>query len=181
MPSCLFFPPQEQAEGFLEESLLGGTVSLLCTALNRTLELRVVYTPASGDLCGRKCSLDPRFVTAFLDQPRRPQPGEYAPLPPEMLFFDLACAARHLPLESSNGPARAVDSNRSHGEEKSSERLILRWRSRTRHSMCGMASMSAMSRRGLSQAIEARQAGAAEAGSVLPGKADSDSGSMPMP
>ena len=112
----------QQADGVLEGSLLG---SLLCTALNRTLDLRAVFTPASGDLCGLKCSLDPRFVRAFLDQPRRPQQGEYAPLPPETLFFDLASAVRHLPLESSNGPVR-VDSNGSHGEEMSREELIMR-------------------------------------------------------
>ena len=80
---------------------MGGTVSLLCTVLERSLDINVVFIPASGELWGRECKLAPSFVEAFLEQPRRPEANEFEPFPPETHFIDLALASGNLPKKNS--------------------------------------------------------------------------------
>ena len=93
---------------------MGGTVSLLCTALEpcRSLDIHVVYTPASGKLWGRECKLAPSFIEEFLEKPRCPEPNEYEPFPPATHFIDLALASGNMPKENSqllpNGGRRAA-------------------------------------------------------------------------
>lgn len=60
----------------------------------------MVFIPASGELWGRECKLAPSFVAEFLEQPRRPEPNEFEPFPPETHFIDLALASGNLPKKT---------------------------------------------------------------------------------
>jgi hypothetical protein len=103
----LFFAqkqPQGEAGDVLEEGVLGGIVCLLCPALLPRIDVHLVYIPASGELLGRECKLASSFVKEFLDRPRRPQPGEYAPFSPRTHLLDLVdFASGHMPLEIAKG------------------------------------------------------------------------------
>ncbi len=98
----------------MEERLIGGKVDLLCTVMapSTVLEIHVVYTPASGELAGRECKLEPGYIKDYLQLPRCPRPDEYALFPSNTLFLDLASASGHMSTESNlvdaNGERRAL-------------------------------------------------------------------------
>ena len=154
---------------------MGGTVSLLCTALapSRWLDIHVVYTPASGELWGRECKLAPGFIKEFLEQPRRPEPSEYEPFPPLTHFMDLAMASGTMPRENSqlypDGARCAVASSKT-----TPNKLVRPWTRSSCGLRCGTGRMGRSGKCAGTldpSVIPIQAADAEQAGRALPGKA----------
>ena len=136
-----------EAGGVLDELLLGGSTQLGCVYahLYKALELQVIYTPAGGELAGRKCKLAPSFIEEFLRQPRPPRRDEHRPIPVSANNIDLACASGHLPMARMLPALDSDGRRRAAAEDPPDPRippsLVAYNLSRNRRATCGMRNM----------------------------------------